>query len=90
MRGTLFSAHWYKASSGARKVRPMSVRAFSTRGNVYAAPSPMAAFDHQETFLRDGFGFIGIEQVDIVRAGGVAFGAEPRKQALEQVNALSA
>jgi len=55
----------------------------SARGGIYTPPSPMAAFDHQETYLRNFFGFIGIPDIAIVRAEGVAIGAEMRQQALE-------
>jgi FMN-dependent NADH-azoreductase len=66
----------------------------SARGSVFTAPSPMAALDHQEAYLRGMFGFLGIDQIDIVRAEGVAYGAEPRQQALDgalaEVDALAA
>lgn len=66
----------------------------SARGNVFTAPSPNAALDHQENYLRGVFGFLGIAQIDIVRAEGVAFGPEPRQQALDaalaEVSALAA
>lgn len=66
----------------------------SARGSVFTAPSPMAALDHQENYLRGLFGFLGIDQIDIVRAEGVAYGAEPRQQALDgalaEVGALAA
>ncbi len=66
----------------------------SARGSVFTAPSPIAALDHQENYLRGLFGFLGIDQIDIVRAEGVAYGAEPRQQALDgalaEVGALAA
>jgi FMN-dependent NADH-azoreductase len=55
----------------------------SARGSVFTPPSPMAALDHQENYLRGVFGFLGIDQVDVVRAEGVAYGAEPRQLALD-------
>lgn len=66
----------------------------SARGSVFTAPSPIAALDHQENYLRGLFGFLGIEQFEIVRAEGVAYGAEPRQHALDsalaEVKALAA
>jgi FMN-dependent NADH-azoreductase len=66
----------------------------SARGSVFTAPSPNAALDHQENYLRGLFGFLGVEQVDVVRAEGVAYGPEPRRQALDgalaDVTALAA
>ena len=56
----------------------------SARGSVFTAPSPFAALDHQENYLRSVFGFLGIDQVEIVRAEGVAYGAAPRQLALDR------
>lgn len=55
----------------------------STRGAMFAAPSPIAALDHQESYLSGFFGFLGIPAVEFVRAEGLAYGAEPRQQALD-------
>lgn len=55
----------------------------SARGGIYTPPSPMTTFDHQEAYLRNLFGFIGIPNVVIVRAEGVAIGPEQRQHALE-------
>jgi FMN-dependent NADH-azoreductase len=55
----------------------------SARGGIYTPPSPMASLDHQETYLRSLFGFIGISDIAVVRAEGVAIGPEQRQQALE-------
>ena len=52
----------------------------STRGGVHADGSPM---EHQESYLRAFFGFLGITDVRIVRAEGLAMGPEARAQALE-------
>jgi len=54
----------------------------STRGGIYSAPSPMAALDHQESYLTGFFGFLGA-QVEFVRAEGVAMGDEQRQRAME-------
>jgi FMN-dependent NADH-azoreductase len=42
----------------------------------------MAAMDHQESLLRSAFGMMGIEQVTIVRAEGIAMGTEYRNRAM--------
>lgn len=55
----------------------------SSRGGFYTGSSPMAAMDHQETFLSSFFGFIGITDITFVRAEGVNLGAEQRQQALK-------
>lgn len=53
----------------------------STRGNVFSAP-PRATFDHQETYLRTVFVNIGVVDVEIVRAEGVALGEAQKDEAI--------
>lgn len=56
----------------------------STRGGIYSAPSPAAAMDHQESFLRSFFaGFLGAA-VEFVRAEGIGLGDEHRQRAMQQ------
>ena len=55
----------------------------SSRGNVYGAETPNAALDHQEKYLRSVFGFLGITDVSIIRAEGVAFSEDARNAAIE-------
>lgn len=43
----------------------------SSRGGLYTE-GPFAAYDHQETYLRSVFGFIGITDLAFVRAEGLA------------------
>ncbi|GAB2548003.1 FMN-dependent NADH-azoreductase [Rhodanobacter koreensis] len=54
----------------------------SSRGGMYAS-AQHAAMDFQETYLRAAFGFIGITDVEFVRAEGLAMGDEPKAQALQ-------
>lgn len=54
----------------------------SSRGGLYAPGLPFEANDFQETYLRAVFAFIGIEDVEIVRAEGLALGPEQRKAAI--------
>ena len=58
----------------------------SARGNIYT-DTPVAALDHQESFLTSFFGFIGVTDLETVRAEVVAFGPEHRARAVE--NALT-
>ena len=53
----------------------------SSRGGVYAG-TPAEVMDHQESYLKAVFGFIGITDVRFVRAEGVAMGPEARAKAL--------
>lgn len=54
----------------------------SARGGVYAE-GPMAAIDFQEPYLRAVFGFIGVTDVEVIRAEGVNVSAEAREAALK-------
>ncbi len=54
----------------------------SARGGLYAAGGPQADNDFHEPYLRALFRFIGIDDVAIVRAEGVAISPELRQQAI--------
>ena len=54
----------------------------SSRGNVYAPGSPAAAFEHHESYLTGVLAFIGLTDVAVVRAEGLAFGAEAKEAAM--------
>lgn len=53
----------------------------SSRGGQYEMDGP---FEHQETYLRDLFGFIGITDVEFIRAEKTGFGPEAVAEALAQ------
>jgi FMN-dependent NADH-azoreductase len=48
-----------------------------SRGGIYSA-GPASSLDFQETYLRGVLGFIGITDVEVIRAEGLAMGAEQR------------
>jgi FMN-dependent NADH-azoreductase len=52
-----------------------------SRGGLYGAHTPMAAFEHVESYLRGVFGFIGITPTFIV-AEGLLMGEEQRARAI--------
>jgi len=54
----------------------------SSRGGLYGPGMPAEANDFHETYLRAVFRFIGIEEVEIVRAEGLAFGPDQRDAAV--------
>jgi FMN-dependent NADH-azoreductase len=54
----------------------------SSRGGFYGADTAGAAMDFQENYLRALFGFLGIGEVEFVRAEGVAVSAEHKERAL--------
>lgn len=55
----------------------------STRGGFYGPGTAMAALDHQESYLRSVFGFLGITDIRFVRAEGVALGEEQRARSMD-------
>ncbi|KRE90576.1 FMN-dependent NADH-azoreductase [Frateuria sp. Soil773] len=58
----------------------------SSRGGLYSQ-GPGAALDFQEPYLRAAFAFIGITDIEFVRAEGVNLGPESKAEALKQAGA---
>jgi len=54
----------------------------SARGGMYGAGAPAAALDFQENYLRGVLGFLGITDVEFVRAEGLSYGPAQREQAM--------
>jgi FMN-dependent NADH-azoreductase len=54
----------------------------STRGGIYST-GPAAAADHQEPYLRTMLGFFGITDIEVIRAEGLALGADQKQQAID-------
>lgn len=54
----------------------------SSRGGFYGPQTPIAFLDHQETYLRNIFGFFGIADVTFIRAEGINMGADQRAQSI--------
>ncbi|MFJ7998710.1 FMN-dependent NADH-azoreductase [Streptomyces sp. NPDC096310] len=55
----------------------------SSRGGEYVADTPTASFDHQETYLTSFFAFLGVRNLEFVRAEGINYGPEQRKLAID-------
>ena len=55
----------------------------STRGGHYSA-GPAAAMDHQESYLKVVLGFLGITDIEIVRAEGLNLGADSKDEAISE------
>jgi FMN-dependent NADH-azoreductase len=53
----------------------------SSRGGIYSS-GPAASFDFQEAYLRAVFGFLGVTDVEFVRAEGVNISAENKTKAI--------
>ena len=54
----------------------------STRGGAYSTSDAGNAMEHQESYLKTVFGFLGITDVRIVRAEGLAMGEAAKSAAL--------
>ncbi|MET0406902.1 MAG: FMN-dependent NADH-azoreductase [Hyphomicrobium sp.] len=54
----------------------------SSRGGFYGPQTPIAFLDHQETYLRNVFGFFGITDLTFIRAEGINLGADQRAQSI--------
>ena len=71
-----------KGLCGAKKVILVS-----TRGGQYGEGSPYAPMDFQEKYLKGVLGFLGITDVTVVRAEGLARGGDVAKLAVESAYA---
>jgi len=49
------------------------------RGGYYGAGTPAASFEHGETYLRSVFAFLGVTNLDVIIAEGLAVGPEQRE-----------
>lgn len=58
----------------------------SSRGGFYSQGTPTAFLDHQETYLKNVFSFLGITDVQFIRAEGLATGDDNRAKALKSAN----
>jgi FMN-dependent NADH-azoreductase len=59
----------------------------SSRGGVYPAGSAAAILEHHESYLTGVLAFIGLTNVTIVRAEGLAMGPEARESAMSKARA---
>lgn len=59
----------------------------SSRGNVYTPGSAAAAREHHENYLTGVLSFIGMTDVTVVRAEGLALGPEAREAAMSKARA---
>jgi len=55
----------------------------SSRGGVYAGSAPAAGLDFQEPYLRALLGFLGVTDIQVVRAEGMAKDEAFRRQSLD-------
>ena len=60
----------------------------SSRGGVYSTNPALAGLDHQESYLKTVFGFLGVTDIQFVRAEGVAMGDAAKAQALSAADTI--
>ncbi|MCX5592736.1 FMN-dependent NADH-azoreductase [Alcaligenes endophyticus] len=53
-----------------------------SRGGIYSTSEQGQALEHQESYLRVVFGFIGVTNIHFIYAEGIGMGAEARAEAL--------
>ncbi|SCX17244.1 FMN-dependent NADH-azoreductase [Agrobacterium sp. DSM 25558] len=84
----------YGANGPEGLVKGKKVFVASARGGVYTGDSPAAALDHQETYLLGVLAFIGLTDVTVIRAEGLALGEDAKAAAIAgattQIDALAA
>ncbi len=84
----------YGANGAEGLLKNKNVFIASSRGNVYTPGSPAAALEHHESYLTGVLSFIGLTDVTIVRAEGLAFGPEAKEAAMmkarENIAAMAA
>ena len=56
-------------------------------GGFYRPGTPHAGFQHQESYLRAVFAFMGLPDIEVITADGVATSPERRSEALSEATA---
>ena len=84
----------YTATGPVGLVGDKKVIVASTRGGFYSTSEAGQAMEHQESYLKVIFGFMGVTDVNFVRAEGIGMGPEARATAVQgakaQIEALEA
>lgn len=80
-----YTANGAQGLAGGKKVIVAS-----SRGGFYGPDTPAASLDHQESYLRGIFGFLGITDIAFVRAEGVNVSAEQREASIAAATAEAA
>lgn len=77
---------FHYTEQGPQGLIPQGKKVFiaSARGCVYSGESPAAHYDHQEKYLITALNFIGLTDISIIRAEGLALGDESKAQAVTQ------
>ena len=76
-----YGANGVEGLAGGRKVIIASAR-----GGFYGADTGREGADFQETYLRHVFNFIGITDIEFVRAEGIGMGPDQRAKAINDAH----
>ena len=77
----------YGANGAEGQCGGKKVVIISTRGGMYGPGSPTEANDFQEKYLRAVLGFLGITDITVITAEGVAYGPDKAAAAVEAAKA---
>jgi FMN-dependent NADH-azoreductase len=77
--------HYKKDGSVEGLIQGKKMVVISTRGGQYGGA--MQKFDHQESYLRAIFGFVGIEAIDFIKAEPMDMGIELQKKNILEAEA---
>ena len=58
------------------------VYVLSARGGIYSSSAAGQALEHQESYLKVIFGFMGVTDITFIHAEGLAMGEEAKRQAI--------
>jgi FMN-dependent NADH-azoreductase len=77
-----YSEHGVEGLAGGKKVIVIS-----SRGGFYGADTPMKDFDFQEAYLTRLFGFLGVTDIEFIRAEGVNVSPDHKVRAVTAAQA---
>jgi FMN-dependent NADH-azoreductase len=84
----------YTANGPEGLVKGKKIFVASARGGIHSGNAPSAVLDHQEPYLLAVLAFIGLTDVTVIRAEGLALGEEVKAAAIAgaktQIQALAA
>ena len=73
----------YGANGPEGLVQGKRVVVVAARGGFYGQGSPFSAFQHLESYLESVFGFLGVTDLKVIMAEGLAAGPDNRKNAVD-------
>ena len=78
----------YTANGPEGLAKGKKVYVVSTRGGMYSTSEGGQAMEHQESYLKVIFGFMGVTDISIIRAEGLGMGEDARTSAIGQAKQL--